>query len=285
MSKTAFVTDSVASIPAEYVQRYNIHVVPNIVIWLGKEYRDGVDITPSELFARLKTNKELPTTAAVGPETYKEVFASLLADGFDILGILQSSTMTRTYSSAQKAKEMLGADNIIVLDSKTMGMAVGWPLILAARAAENGASLSECEALAREGLSNTGAIATVDSLEHLRRSGRIGWAQKYMGSLLNVKPIMEAVDGQIVPIGQVRTRSKALAELTEMTVARVNCRSPLHLAIGHNDALDDARTLMAMIQERLKIEEFIIGEISSIGAVLFGPGALGISFMAGVPEP
>lgn len=285
MSKTAFVTDSVASIPAEYVQRYNIHVVPNIVIWSGREYRDGVDITPAELFARLKTDKELPTTAAVGPETYEEVFASLLADGFDILGIFQSSTMTRTFSSAQKAKELLGADNIIVLDSKTMGMAVGWPLIVAANAAQKGASLSECVSLAREGLSNTGAIATVDSLEHLRRSGRIGWAQKYMGSLLNVKPIMEAIDGQVVPIGRVRTRRKALVELAEMTVARVNGRAPLHLFIGHNHALDDARTLMTILQERLKIDEFIIGEISPIGGILFGPGALGISFMAGVPDP
>ena len=260
-------------------------MVPNIVIWSGEEYRDGVDITPSELFARLKRDKELPTTAAVGPGTYKELFASLLADDFDVLGIFQSSTMTRTFSSAQKAKELLGADNIIVLDSRTANMAVGWPLILAACAAEKGASLIECATLAREGLVNTGAIATVDSLEHLQRSGRIGWAQRYMGSLLNVKPVMEAVDGQIVPIGRVRTRHKALVELTEMTVTRVNSRSPLHLFIGHNDALDDARTLMSMIQEHLEIDESVIGEISPIGGILFGPGALGISFMAGVPDP
>jgi len=125
MNKIAFVTDSVASIPSEYVKRYNIHVVPNIVIWSGEEYRDGVDITPSELFACLKTDKELATTAAVGPDTYKEVFASLLADDFDVLGIFQSSIMTRTFSSAQTAKELLGADNIIVLDSRTGNMAVG----------------------------------------------------------------------------------------------------------------------------------------------------------------
>lgn len=285
MNKIAFVTDSVASIPAEYVQRYNIHVVPNIVIWSGKEYRDGVDITPSELFARLKTDKELPTTAPVEPHVYKEVFASLLGDGFDILGIFQSSTMTRTFSSAQTAKELLGVDNITLLDSRTGNMAVGWPLILAARAAEKGASLTECEALAREGLANTGVIATVDSLEHLQRSGRIGWAQRYMGSLLNVKPIMEIADGQIVPTGQVRTRRKSLVELTEMTVARVNGRLPLHLWVGHNNALDDARTLMDMIQEHLEIDEPVIGEGSPIGGILFGPGALSVSFMAGVPNP
>ena len=285
MNKIAFVTDSVASIPAEYVQRYNIHVVPNIVIWSGKEYRDGVDITPAELFARLKRDKELPTTAAVGPDTYKELFASLLADGFDVLGIFQSSTMTRTFYSAQTAQELLGADNIIVLDSCTANMAVGWPLVLAARAAEKGASLTDCAKIARDGLAHTGMIGTVDSLEHLQRSGRIGLVQRYMGSLVNAKPLMEMSDGEIVPAGRVRTRRKALVELAEMTVARVNGRVPLHLFIGHNHALDDARTLMTMLQERLKIDEFIIGEISPIGGILFGPGALGISFMAGVSDP
>lgn len=285
MNKIAFVTDSVASIPAEYVQRYNIHVVPNIVIWSGEEYRDGVDITPSELFTRLKTDKELPTTAPVEPHIYKEVFASLLADDFDILGIFQSSTMTRTFSSAQKAKELLRADNIIVLDSRTANMAVGWPLILAARAAEKGVLLTECATLAREGLAHTGVIGTVDSLEHLHRSGRLGLVQKYMGSLLNVKPLMEVIDGEFIPAGRVRTRHKALVELTEMTVARVNGRSPLHLYIGHNDALDDARTLMAMIQEHLEVDESVIGEISPIGGIMLGPGALGISFMAGVSNP
>ena len=283
MNKIAFVADSVASIPAEYVQRYNIHVVPNIVIWSGKEYRDGVDITSSELFARLKTDKEFPTTAAVGPEIYKEVFSNLLSDGFDILGVFQSSTMTRTFHSAQTAKEMLGADNITVLDSQTMGMAVGWPLIHAARASEKGASLAECAALANEGLINTNVVATVDSLEHMQRSGRIGWAQRYMGALLNVKPVMEAVDGQIVPLGRVRTRRKALVQLAEMTVARVRGRSPLHLSILHNEATDDAQTLLDMIQEELELDEFFIGEGSPIVGVVFGPGAIGTFFMAGVP--
>lgn len=285
MNKIAFVTDSVASIPAEYVQRYKFHVVPNIVIWSGKEYRDGVDITPSELFARLKTEKELPTTAPVEPNIYKKVFASLLGDGFDILGIFQSSTMTRTFSSAQKAKELLGVDNIIVLDSRTTLMAVGWPLILAARAAEKGASLEECATLAREGLAHTGMIGTLDSLDHLQRSGRIGLVQSYLGSLLNTKPMIEVIDGEPVPAGRVRTRHKAMVELVKMTVARVNDRLPLHLFIGHNDALDDARTLMVMLQEHLEIDESVIGEMSPIGAVILGPGALGISFMAGIPEP
>ena len=285
MKKIAFVTDSVAGIPEEYVQRYNIHVVPNIVIWSGKEYRDDVDITPSELFARLESDKELPTTAAVGPDTYKEVFANLLADGFDILGIFQSSTMTRTFSSAQTAKELLGADNITVLDSRRVGMSVGWPLILTARAAEKGASLAECTALANEGLENTDMIGALDSLEYLQRSGRIGLAQRYVGSMLNLKPLLEVVDGQAVPAGRVRTRRKALEQLAEMTITRINGRSPLHLSILHMDAADDAQTLLALIQEKLELVESFIGEGSPIMSILLGPGAIGTFFMAGIPEP
>jgi len=150
MNKIAFVTDSLTSMPAEYVQRYNIHVVPNILVWSDQEYRDWVDITPPEFFARLKTTREFPTTAAVAPHTFKKLFAGLLAEDFDICGVFTSSTMSRTCLAAKEAKEMLGSDNIIVLDSNTMLMAAGWPLIRAARAVEKGASLAECTALARE---------------------------------------------------------------------------------------------------------------------------------------
>ena len=155
MHKIAFVTDSTCSMPAEYAQRYNIHIEPNTMIWSGEEYRDGVEITPPEFFARLKKDKELPTTAAIAPYTFKELFTSLLEKGSDVLGIFASARASRTCIAALEAKELIGADNLTVLDSNTMGMAVGWPLILAARAAEKGASLEECTALAREEVGNS----------------------------------------------------------------------------------------------------------------------------------
>ena len=285
MNKIAFVTDSVTSMPAEYVQRYNIHVVPNIVIWSGKEYLDGVDITPSEFFTHLKAARELPTTAAASPETYKDLFARLLDEGFDICAVIVSSTMSRTFLSAQEAKNMLGAGNIEVIDSQTMGMAVGWPIILAARAAEKGASLAECAALVREGLVNTGTIFTVDTLEYLQRSGRISWAQRYMGSMLNIKPIMEMIDGQIVPVGRVRTRQKALKQVRDMTVEKLKGRTPLYLAIGHCDAEADAKILLDMIQEQVKPNESFITDGSPNVAITAGPGLLVLQYMAGVPEP
>lgn len=285
MNKIAFVTDSTCSMPAEYVHRYNIHVVPNTMIWSGDEYRDGVDIAPSEFFARLKTEDELPTTAAIAPYTFKELFASLLAEGHDVFGVFASARASRTCVAALEAKEMISADNLIVLDSNTMGMAVGWSLILAARAAEKGASLAECTALAREGLANTDTIGTVDSLEHLQRSGRIGLAQTYVGTLLNVKPILEVRDGQFAPAGRVRTRHKALIQLTEMTVARVNGRAPIYLSVIHADTAVDAKTLLDMIGEQSKLDESVITEFSPNAALQVGPGALGVQFMAGVPDP
>ena len=285
MNKIAFVTDSVACLPAEHVQRYNIRVVPNIVIWSGKEYRDGVDITPSEVFVRLKTDKDFPTTAAVGPDVYERVFKELLADGFDILGISVSSKMSGTFHSAKQAKQTLGADNITVLDSNNMFMAEGWPLILAARAAEKGASLEECAAIAREGLANVGVVATVDSLEHAQRSGRIKSLQMYIGSLLNVKPMFEVIDGRVEPVGRVRTRQKSLVELVEMTAARVAGRSPLHLSVLHNDSEEEAQALMSMLQERLKLDESFVAEGSPIVAILTGPGSIAVSFMSGASTP
>lgn len=285
MNKIAFVTDSLTSMPAEYVQKYHIHVVPNILVWSGEEFRDGVDITPPEFWTRLRTAREFPTTAAVAPHAFKELFENLLAKDFDILGVFTSSTMSRTCLSAQETKEMLGADNLTVLDSYTMGMAVGWPLIIAARAAEKGASLADCTALAREALPNTDLVSFVDSLEHLQRSGRLGSTQRFLGSLLNVKPILKISGGQPVLAGRVRTRRKALVQLVEETVDMVNTRSPLYLSILHYDNPDDAQTLLTMLQEQLKLDEFFIGEGSANTAVHLGPGALSVQFMVGVSEP
>ena len=285
MHKIAFVTDSTCSMPAEYAQRYNIHIEPNTMIWSGEEYRDGVEITPPEFFARLKKDKELPTTAAIAPYTFKELFTSLLEKGSDVLGIFASARASRTCIAALEAKELIGADNLTVLDSNTMGMAVGWPLILAARAAEKGASLEECTALAREGLANTDTMGTVDSLEHLQRSGRIGLAQTYVGTLLNVKPILEVRDGQFAPAGRVRTRQKALAQIVEMTIARVNNRMPIYLSVIHADAANDAKKLLVMIEGQLNLDESVITEFSPNAALQVGPGAVGVQFMAGIPNP
>lgn len=284
MNKIAFVTDSTCSMPAEYAQRYNIRVVPNTMIWSEKEYRDGVDIKSPEFFARLKTAKELPTTSAIAPYTFKELFTNLLAEGHDVLGIFASARASRTCVAALEAKEMIGADNLTVLDSNTMGMAVGWPLILASRAAEKGASLAECTALAQDGLANTDTVGTVDSLEHLQRSGRIGLAQTYVGTLLNVKPLLEVRDGQFAPAGRVRTRRKALAQLVEMTVERVNGRSPVYLSVIHAHAEDEAKTLLDTVGERLKPDESMITEFSPNAALQVGPGAIGIQFVAGASE-
>jgi len=282
MNKIAFVTDSTCSMPAEYSQRYNIRVVPNTMIWSGKEYRDGVDIKPSDFFTRLKNEKELPTTAAIAPYTFKELFTKLLDEGFDVLGVFASARASRTCVAALEAKEMIGADNLTVLDSNTMGMAAGWPLILAARAAKKGATLTECTAIARDGLANTGTIGTVDSLEHLQRSGRIGLAQSYVGTVLNVKPLLEVMDGQFAPAGRVRTRRKALAQLVEMTVDRVNGRSPVYLSIIHADAADDAKKLLDRIGEKLTLAESMITEFSPNAALQVGPSAIGVQFVAGV---
>jgi len=164
-------------------------------------------------------------------------------------------------------------------------MSAGWPMILAARAAEKGASLAECADIIRDGLANTGFIGTVDSLEHLQRSGRIGQVQRYIGSLLNVKPLLELVDGQFVPAGRARTRNKSLLQLAEITMERVNGRSPIYLAVGHFDAVDDAQTLLELLKERLMIDEAIIMEPSPNVALHFGAGALCIQFMAGISEP
>src|SRR5574341_1043448 len=203
MSKVALVTDSSTYLPKALQDKYAIRVVPLIVIWSGKELRDGVDIQPEEFYTRLQTTREMPTTSQPSPIAVKEVFEGLLAEGYDVLGIFISSKFSGTYASAEQAQAMLPGTNIEIIDSLIGSMGAGWPILVAAQAAEKGAGLAECKAIAEKALENVGILLMVDTLEYLHRGGRIGSAQRFLGDALSLKPILEVVNGVFVGLERV----------------------------------------------------------------------------------
>ena len=208
MSKVAIVTDSTAYLPDDLLKLYSITVTPQILIWGDETFQDGVDIQPNEFYQKLETSKTMPTTSQVAIVTMKAAFENLLASGYDVLGIFISAKLSGTMQSAYQAKEMLpkAGSKIVVLDSNSTSMAMGFHVLTVARAAQAGASLAECQKLAEEARKHTGVFFVVDTLEFLRRGGRIGGAQAMLGSALNLKPLLELRDGRIKSIEKVRTK-------------------------------------------------------------------------------
>ena len=190
MSKVAIVTDSTAYIPKELVEQNGITILPQVLIWGEETLLDGVDIQPNEFYARLKNASVMPSTSQVTIQSFENIYKDLLDKGFDILAILISNELSGTINSAVQALGSYPNAPIEIVDSQTTAMALGFQVLIAARAAEQGASLEDCKALAEKARDSVGVVFAVDTLEFLHRGGRIGGGKSFLGSLLNVKPLL-----------------------------------------------------------------------------------------------
>ncbi len=278
----AFVTDSTAYMPADLRKQYNIHVVPNVVNWGTQTYRDGVDITSSEFFERLKTDPVMPTTAVSGIGDFRDVYEAAAKTADAVIGVHLSAKLSGTYSAAVQARAMLPQSNITVIDSNATAMALGFVVLAAARTAMAGGSFDEAVQAANNAIPRVGVIFTVQTLDYLRRGGRIGGAQAFMGSLLDMKPILELRDGRVEPVERVRTKKKAVERVLEMVIAKTAGQHPIRLATLHAAAPEEAAALLALAKERLGADEDIFSEVSPTVATHTGPGTVGLAFCAGI---
>lgn len=284
MSKIALVTDSTAYMPPELVKKYNISVAPQIVIWGDQTYKDGIDIDSSEFFTRLKTAKEMPTTAQVSVVSFQEIFQDLVSKGFEVLALLISTKLSGTIQSAVQAKELMNSagEKVHIVDSQSVAMALGFQTIAVARAIEQGANLKEAITLAEKLHEHTGVFFAVDTLEFLHRGGRIGGAQRFIGTMLNMKPILAIQEGRVEGIERIRTKAKAHDRILELTIEKVNQRSPVHLATLHANAMEDARALLTRAEQALNPAESFLTEVSPTVGTHAGPGTVGLAFLAGM---
>jgi len=284
MPKIAFLTDSTAYIPHELTKSYNITVLPQVLIWGDQTFRDGVDIQPDEFYARLKTTKVMPTTSQVPILEMQHAFQGLIEKGFDVLGIFISAKLSGTQQSALQAREALGAsaEKIFLVDSNTTAMAMGFIVLAAVRAAEQGASVRECVALAEKAREHVGVYFTMDTLEFLHRGGRIGGGARFVGSALNLKPILALKDGWVEPEDRVRTKSKALERVLELVSEQVKDKSNIRIATLHANAEEEARILLQHASTQLNAVESILSALSPVVGVHGGPGTVGLAFMEGI---
>jgi len=285
MSKIAIVTDSTACIPESYLSEYTILVVPLQLIMGEEVMLDGVEITPDEFYEKLENSKLSPSTSQPSPDAFVKVFQPLLDEGYDIISILISSKLSGTVASAEIAKNQLGSSRIEVIDSKLTSMAMGFPILAVAKAAKEGATLQECKGLAEATLKRSGAMFTVSTLEFLRRGGRIGSAAAFLGTALNLKPVLELREGVVEPIERVRTHTKAVYRLIELLGERSGRQSPLQVAALHAKSPLGAAKIIEEIRKEYNvsdISEAFCVDISPVLGAHTGPGTLGIAYTYGL---
>jgi DegV family protein with EDD domain len=284
MSKIALVTDSTSYIPKEIREKYPITVVPQVVIWEGISYEDDVTITTDQFYSRLRTAKVMPTTSQVSVVNMQNAFSTLLEHGYEVLGMFVSSKLSGTFQSALLARDQLtsGKDKVELIDTETVAMALGFQVLAVARAAQDGASMADCKALVDKVHELTGVYLTVETLEFLHRQGRIGGAQRFLGTALNLKPILAVEGGRIEPVERVRTRTKALERVVEIVVEKCAGKSPVRIATLHADSPNDAKILLDKITPMLNPVESVFAAVSPAVGANAGPGTVGLAFMAGI---
>ena len=282
MAKVAVVTDSTATIPVDILEQYPLWEVPQVLIFGEEMLEDRVDIQPSEFYERLEVDPHHPTTSQATPASFNKIYSKLLGEGYDILAVLVSPKLSGTVESANQSKKMFPDAAIEVLNSESVAMGLGWQALMAARAAKEGASLAECKEVAEKAKPLTGVVFAVETLEFLHRGGRIGGGAKFLGTTLQMKPILEILDGGIESVERVRTRKKSLARLVRLVEERIAGRTPLHLATLNANAEEDARWLLDVGCAHLHPDEKMYSDISPAVGTHAGPGTVGLAFLAGM---
>ncbi len=280
MSKVAIVTDSTTYLPTAIIQQYPISVLPLTLHLDGKEYRDGVDITASEFYTQMINSETAPTTSQVNSQAFEQTFDKLLNEGYEILTLLISSSLSATFQSALQAKMKFEGSPVEVMDSRLVAMALGLQVLAVARAAKSGASLAECKALAENTYNRIGVYFTVESLTYLHRGGRIGGAKRLLGTALNIKPILEIRDGQIMPRESVISQRKALRRMITLAEKDLAGRKAQMISVFHAASPEMAQDLLDSAIEILQPEETIFTEVSPVIGAHTGPGTVALTYLA-----
>ncbi|NUT49195.1 MAG: DegV family protein [Saccharothrix sp.] len=275
---TTIVTDSTAYLPEGFAERHGIRVVPLHVAVDGRSRLDGVDFGPAELAAALGEHRRV-TTSRPTPGELAEVYRSVLAEGAEaVVSVHLSRDLSGTWEAARLAAEEVDPTRIRVVDSRATGMGLGFAALAACAAGGDGEGAEKAAVAAA---SRTKMFFCVETLDHLRRGGRIGAAAALVGTALAVKPLLHVDDGRIVPLEKVRTMSRAIGRLVDLAASAAGS-GPVGLAVHHLAAPERAAELATLLDERVPGSTGCL--ISEVGAVIgahTGPGVLGVVVVPG----
>ncbi len=273
----AVVTDSTAYLPDELLAGYGIHVVPLYVVLAGRSGREGWDIGPGDVARALAVRGQSVSTSRPTPGDFVAAYRSALDAGADrLVSIHLSAELSGTWDAARLAASQVGEHIVSVVDTRSAAMGAGFAVLAAARAAVAGADAAAVAETARTTAAATRTFFVVDTLEHLRRGGRIGSAAAVLGSALAVKPVLHVHEGRVVPLEKVRTSARALNRLVERAVEAAG-QGPVSIAVHHLAAAERAERLAAEIRDRLpQLRELHVSELGAAIGAHVGPGAVGI---------
>lgn len=276
--QVAIVTDSTADLPLDLINKYGIHVIPLYLIMSGNTWRDGVDISPAKFYELLKTSPDFPKTSQPNEADFEGLFSKLSREADGIVAVLISNELSGTVASALAARAALPDIPIEIVDSRGVSMMEGYVVLSAARAAAQGEDLQSVAAAARALIGRTHVYFIVDTFEYLYRGGRIGAAVKFLGSALNIKPVLEIDDGVVKPLAQVRTRHKALNKVNELLEKQISPGQKIHISVINVAAAEDASRLKDELVARFQPVEIYETDCSPVLGAHVGPGTVGVAF-------
>ena len=271
------VTDSVADLPPQVTEELGITVVPLNVRFGDEVYRDGVDLTAEQFYDRLVHSETLPVTSVPSPASFAEVYDKLAEETDEILAISITSKLSGTYEVAlQSVGLMKRKCRVEVVDSQWAVMAQGFIVITAAKAANSGASLDEVIGVTRETIPRVDMRAAFDTLEYLKRGGRIGRAQALLGSMLKVNPIITLKDGVVEPAGRTRSRAKAIDNLYNFAMSFSHIEE---IAVEDAACPNDAELLVERLSSKFSKERIFRSRTTPVIGTHTGPGLLLIAVL------
>jgi DegV family protein with EDD domain len=269
------VTDSSSDLTKELAEQYDISIVALSSRFGEEVFRERIDITDDEFYEKMANSAELPSTIQPSPNDFLVVFKELVKEGHTVVCITISSKLSGTWNSAVQAKEMVeeGKDNITIIDSEEVSIALGLVVLAAAKAVKEGADLEKVKTIVNEAIQETAPICLLDTLKNLEKGGRIGKASALLGSILNVKPLISLKEGEVIPFGKVRSRAKGMDQLVEHVSKFKEIKD---LAIAYSTTPDDAKSLLERLSAIYK-DEIKVMRLGTTLGVHTGAGTIVLS--------
>lgn len=278
--KTALITDSACDLPPDLIQQYDVRVVPLYLIWGQEQLRDRVDIQPVEFYNRLVTDPVQPTTSQPTPQDFAEAIREAMRGGAEEAVVITiSGAMSSTINSAQQALEMLGDQfPVHIVDSKANSMSQGWQVLAAARARAAGGGAEDMIVAAGRVRKNLVTRLYLDTIEYMYRGGRIGAAAHWVGSLLNLKPLLSVnhETGSVEPEGRTRTRTKGIEGIYQSFFKQLSGHRTLRVAVLHGNVPEVVKEVAERIWREYSPVELLTEMTSPVMGVHTGPGALAL---------